>query len=306
MKIERCIFCLESLHGESVDLDPAGDFYNYVCLCCDRVKATGTCGVLAQTDDHRHVKGARHLISGILRWRSIRGIKNYRAISFDEVPLLPLNEYTPKEIPDKIDLLIRYFGIVSKSFGYIQDLSSRFDKAITFSPNEEEFKELINYLRKDNFLIQSDEEGNQGYKLSMPGWKRFYELEKTTVDLKQCFVAMNFKDEYDPIYKKIAEAICDCGFEPYCVKGLQSNDQITDLIVSGIKKSRFMVADFSGARPSVYYEAGFTQGLGRKVIWMAKKGTKPHFDTRQYSHIFWKDGDDLKQQLIQRIEATIL
>jgi len=29
------------------------------------------------------------------------------------------------------------------------------------------------------------------------------------------------------------------------------------------------------------------------------------FDIRQYSHIFWKDAEDLKRQLIDRIEATI-
>jgi hypothetical protein len=306
MKITRCIFCLESLHGETANLDPSGDFYNYVCLSCGLVRATGSCGVLAQTDDHRHVKGIRHLISGILRWRDIRGIKQYRPITFDEVPLLLLNEYTPKEIPDKIDLLIQYLGLISKSFGNVRDLPARFDKAVTFSPDEEEFRELTEYLIEEKLLIRSEEEGIQGYKLSMSGWKRFYELEKKHVDLKRCFVAMNFKNEYDPIYLKISEAIRACGFEPYRVKELQTNDQITDLIIAGIKKSGFMIADFSGARPSVYYEAGFARGLGKKVIWMAKRKTKLHFDTRQYKHIFWNDGDDLKNQLIARIEATIV
>jgi hypothetical protein len=30
-----------------------------------------------------------------------------------------------------------------------------------------------------------------------------------------------------------------------------------------------------------------------------------HFDTRQYSHIVWKDEDDLYSKLFNRIRATI-
>ena len=121
----------------------------------------------------------------------------------------------------------------------------------------------------------------------------------------QCFVAMNFADEYDSAYQSIAEAVKECGFNPYCVKGLQHNDDITDLIIAGIRKSRFVIAEFSGERPSVYYEAGYAKGLRKEVIWVARKGEQLHFDIRQYNHIIWSDTVDLKNQLIARIEATI-
>lgn len=304
--IERCIFCLETLPGPT-SLDSGGDFYSYYCLCCGYVKASGTCAVFEQTEDHRYVKDRRHLISGVLRWRSIRKNTEYRTILFDDIPKIIESSEIPAEIPDKADKLIEYFGLSSLSFGHVEVLDHTFDRSITFSPRGDEFRSLVNYLHNEKILLpKNDPAKGDGQELSMLGWRRYRELQKTAANEKQCFIAMNFDDAYDPILQKIKEAVLECKLEPYCVKGLQSNDQITDLIIAGIKKSKFLVADFSGNRPSVYYEAGFAKGLGKQVICLGKKGTKPHFDTRQYNHIFWMDGEDLKKQLIQRIEATII
>jgi len=67
------------------------------------------------------------------------------------------------------------------------------------------------------------------------------------------------------------------------------------------------VADFTGSRGGVYFEAGFALGLGIPVIWSCRKNDvkKVHFDTRQYNHIVWNDSSDLYRQLRDRIEATI-
>jgi nucleoside 2-deoxyribosyltransferase len=67
------------------------------------------------------------------------------------------------------------------------------------------------------------------------------------------------------------------------------------------------VADFTGHRGGVYYEAGFALGLGRPVIWTCHKDhlTQAHFDTRQYNHIEWSDSRELRERLRNRILATI-
>jgi hypothetical protein len=48
-------------------------------------------------------------------------------------------------------------------------------------------------------------------------------------------------------------------------------------------------------------------GLGRPVIWTCREDDrkKVQFDTRQYNHIFWKDPNDLRIKLADRIRATI-
>ena len=305
--INQCLFCLENLPA-TVNLSDVTDAYEYKCARCGLVKATGTCEVFLSTPEHRFLKGKRHLMSGILRWRAIRGDSDYRTIRFEDVSTLLENGQVPRTVLDKVDKLIEYFGLMSKSFGHVLILDNQRDYPITHSSNNEVFKNIVDYLKSQKWLERrtSLEPGNPvGLGLSMEGWRRFHDLERTIVDTKQCFVAMNFAEQYDPIYKNIAEAINVCGFKPYRVKDVQHNNIVTDLIISEIRKSRFLVADFSGERPSVYFEAGYAKGLGKEVIWTCKKGESPHFDTRQYSHIFWQDGEDLKKQLTNRIEATI-
>lgn len=59
----------------------------------------------------------------------------------------------------------------------------------------------------------------------------------------------------------------------------------------------------------MYFEAGFAIGLGIPIIWTARedevKGGKIHFDIRQYNCIEWKNPEDLKEKLINRIKAVI-
>ena len=64
------------------------------------------------------------------------------------------------------------------------------------------------------------------------------------------------------------------------------------------------------ARGSVYYEAGFSHGLGKDVIWTCHKDLIDHihFDLRQYACIPWEEGreEDLREALVSRIRAVIV
>ena len=88
-------------------------------------------------------------------------------------------------------------------------------------------------------------------------------------------------------------------------------NKIDDEIIAEIRRSRFLVADFTqgqdGARGGVYFEAGFAFGLGIPVIYTCRKDMieKLAFDTRQYNHIFWECNEDLRRSLGNRIAATI-
>jgi nucleoside 2-deoxyribosyltransferase len=68
-----------------------------------------------------------------------------------------------------------------------------------------------------------------------------------------------------------------------------------------------LVADFSGQRNGVYFEAGFMLGLGRPVIWVCEETDLKniHFDTRQYNTIVYTGADDLRTRLQFRIEANL-
>ena len=52
---------------------------------------------------------------------------------------------------------------------------------------------------------------------------------------------------------------------------------ITDEIMAQIKRSRFVVADYTAQRKSVYFEAGFALGLGLTVIPTCRADEIPNF-----------------------------
>jgi hypothetical protein len=90
-------------------------------------------------------------------------------------------------------------------------------------------------------------------------------------------------------------------------------DKIDDEIIGEIRRSRFLVADFthgpSGARGGVYYEAGFAYGLGLPVIRSCRKDildrNELHFDVRQHYHVVWETIEELRDGLEKRIRALV-
>lgn len=149
-------------------------------------------------------------------------------------------------------------------------------------------------------------------RVTLDGHAHLESLRTTQVESSQAFVAMWFDESMlDAWTDGIEPAIKIAGYEPLRIDRQEHNNKIDDEIIAGIRRSRFLVADFSqgnsGARGGVYYEAGFAHGLGIPVIFTCRKEDleKVHFDTRQFNHIVWKSPEDLKEGLSQRISATI-
>lgn len=57
-------------------------------------------------------------------------------------------------------------------------------------------------------------------------------------------------------------------------------DRIDDKILAEIRRSGLLVADFTGHRQGVYFEAGFALGLDVPVIWCCREDEieKAHFE----------------------------
>ncbi|MCC8996552.1 MAG: nucleoside 2-deoxyribosyltransferase [Nitrosomonas sp.] len=152
-------------------------------------------------------------------------------------------------------------------------------------------------------------DGSIQFQITAKGWSRISELQnKPNKESNQAFVAMWFNNKMNSYYQSIKEAIELDGTQCIRIDSEQHNNKICDEIIAQIRKSKYLVADFTGNRGGVYFEAGFALGLGIPVIWMVRNDylKKIHFDTRQYNHIVYKTEADLKQQLIYRIQATII
>lgn len=150
--------------------------------------------------------------------------------------------------------------------------------------------------------------GTQAYGLTAKG---LLELEGAQgVEAVTGFCAMWFDPKVRPFYEQaIAPAIRACGFEPLRLDYAEYNHSIDDEIIASIRRARFVVADLTGHRGGVYYEAGFAHGLGLPVIFMLREDDQAsvHFDVRQQNFILWRP-DDLPgacRRLTQRIRATL-
>ena len=110
----------------------------------------------------------------------------------------------------------------------------------------------------------------------------------------------------------IKPAIVDAGYEPVRIDRQEFLGKIDDEIVAEIRKSRFVVADFtttrkSGARGGVYYEAGFAHGLDIPAILTCHQDcmNDVHFDTNHFNHLVWATPEDMRTKLKNRIEAVL-
>lgn len=183
--------------------------------------------------------------------------------------------------------------------------------------SENEFYAFGNMLVDAGILARDD---SHRYSLTLAGYDRMEAINKRSGDGDQAFVAMWFDPIMNEAYVEgIEPAIVDCGYSALRIDRKEHSNKIDDEIIAEIRRSRFIVADFTTGvvkhdnklvcivRGGVYYEAGFALGLGLPVIWCVRgdQVDQVHFDTRQFNHIVWSNPSDLRVKLYNRISAII-
>jgi hypothetical protein len=168
----------------------------------------------------------------------------------------------------------------------------------------------LNYLNFEEALFADGNFSFVDIYITPSGYSHIDSLSDKKIDSQIGFCAMWFSQDVLPIWTDaIAPAIKNSGHDPKRIDSHQHNNRIDDEIIAMIRRSKFVVADFTGQRGGVYFEAGFALGLGQQVIWTCKKSElhNVHFDNRQYNFILWEDDklEDFKVALQNRIEATI-
>jgi hypothetical protein len=119
---------------------------------------------------------------------------------------------------------------------------------------------------------------------------------------------MWLNDSMKSVYDKgLSLGIRNAGFSPMLIPEKEHANKIDDEIIAEIRRSAFIVADFTGQRQNVYFETGFAIGFGLPVIWTCRQHDLKnlHFDIRQYNCIDWKDEQDLAGRLQRRVEAML-
>lgn len=212
-----------------------------------------------------------------------------------------LPRYTP---PEKLDNFLDLMAQMTPALGEYTTFNPDRDYPLLIARNSGEVGFLMNHLSKRGFT----EGTHHDISLTMDGWQRLEEIQHAGRLSNRVFVAMWFDKSTDELYDKaISPAIADAGYDPLRIDKYEHVNRIDDEIIAQIRRSRFMVADFTGQRYGVYFEAGMMMGLGRTVIWLCDKKElhegKLHFDIRQFNFIAHESIEDAKNRLHNRILA---
>lgn len=183
---------------------------------------------------------------------------------------------------------------------------------------------ILDYLNRQELIdidgfgreaeLPSSPGGNTNCRLTIAGWERYSLLQKGRHHSNRAFMAMPFSSNPDAsesklfaVYRRAAE---QAGFD--LTNPLLHHPQaglIDDHLRVEIRTSCFVVAELTNGNQGAYWEAGFAEGLGKKVIYSCeqtifegegsgRKGT--HFDTNHLQTVVWQAekldeaGDKLK------------
>lgn len=284
---------------------------DFICVSCPRCGEYEVTGSLLWSLRHYSLE-KRFQLSSLTRRNTLHGGPVLRLDTYN-VDSLIKNQSPAPSVLEKIDHLIEYLGIKSgNQFGCRIELNAEFDFPIIYSTSANEFDSILNHLASENYYVQDGLKARSRVgHLSTKGWERFYDLRKRKSDSNQCFVAMWFSENLDSAFHNgVVKAVQQYGMKAVRMDKLDHNDYIDDRMILEIKKSRFMVADFTGHRGGVYFEAGYARGLGLPVIFTCKDEgdwkKDLHFDVEHLPFIIWKDETELFEKLRDRIGATIL
>lgn len=291
MSTDPCVVCqlprqLTSSSGEGV-----------IRFSCER------CGTYEwQIDAPQQGRAARQLLmSGYIRAQN-------------RVSVVPL--FTPEMVkfvenrpyPSLVERSQILLDTLASIAGYTREPKNVFEElsvlAATYSPDAAALRPLAEILADQGL---AKDFGNslaltpKGY-LAVDGRLRLPSLSG------QGFVAMSFDGLMDVAFVEgFQKGISDAGYRPFRIDNKEHANGISDEIIFEIRRSRFIIADYTQMNNGVYFEAGFAIGAGIPVIPTCQKEDFPklHFDIRHINTLQWSEPADLRESLKKRILAVI-
>ena len=274
----------------------------------------------------------KYIISGILRDNFERGIET-PLITIDTINTLVDPGRMPSGINEQLRHLMRHIASRTEYYGQILQLVDT-DYPLGFCKNKHEFSAMVNALKEKQWIVESSDSKHIGsIAATINGLAEVEKSEHYQKESNRVFIAMQFNNEMLKVYEQfIKPAVIEAGYDPLIILEKHHNNDINNEIIAEIRRSRFLIADLTGHRGGVYFEAGFAFGLGIPVIWSCKsdwfniavpikmdvkyngddievminQDRHIHFDVNHYPFIKWETGEQLRKELYDRIRATIV
>lgn len=244
----------------------------------------------------------RLLTSGTLpsdRWHG-------RMLSFENSKRLYQDDGSPL---DKYENTIRRIASQAHTFGH--EFSFPEDRWLVPTMDDEEAELILRALIDEGYLAGSFTTSRIEFHLTPLGIRFAAELaSEAKTDSISVFIAACFNDELKEARDTIYNTLDDLGYKPRQVNREPHNELIDLKIYELIRESRFLVADLTCNRQSVYYEVGFAHGLGLEVVLTCNSDhmrnfedefKHVHFDLSHRNILEWTTSEELGEKLRSHI-----
>lgn len=296
--MSSCLVCTEQ-SAESLPVD--SDSVHQKCARCGEFRISGSAAVTVKGDGTDEAL-RRAKLSGWIHDQN-------RAGALPVITTQNIERIVARPLPTVAERATR---LLAEAAHGLTNLTVRFDinqprfMAATYSADREDLYVLMRLLANHG-LIEHEAIGGIA-DISPAGLLQLDQLKQKATGSSQGFVAMWFTDDLNAIYAKgFQKGIFEAGYDPLRIDRIEHVNRIDDEIILQIRRSRFVVADFTGHRGGVYFEAGFALGMDLPVFWTCRKDDldKLHFDIRQFNCIDWETPEELSERLAKRIEAVL-
>jgi hypothetical protein len=213
---------------------------------------------------------------------------------------------------DRANRALKYLAsnLIAERWSSLPSASESELKARTYSGNSTELESLFHILAYEELIAVEGTMNNSiaNVKISAKGLLAAEALSAQGSNSLQGFVGMSFDNNLREAWiSGFDPAIRSAGYQPVRIDAKEYVGGITDEIMAEIRRSRFVVADYTGQKNGVYFEAGFALGLGLVVIptCRADEIAGLHFDIRHLNTLTWNDPAELSDLLANRIRAVL-
>jgi hypothetical protein len=220
-------------------------------------------------------------------------------------------QHSKTSVSENVQKLLNYLIRKSPRPSVRVEFNTDYDFRVIDARDTSELEFYLKYLEESG-LIEVEEEGRHlqslpTYYLTPAGWDNVLGTSASSAEHGRVFVAMWFHESMNDAYETgIKLALKGTGYLPVCMNETLQNDDISFAILAEIRRAQFVIADITGARNGVYFEAGFAKALGRDVFFTCRKdrfAQDKHFDTEHFHHTTWETPADLARSLQEKVMA---
>jgi hypothetical protein len=304
--LEKCPVCLMQLPAGRSSYDHEKEIYRYLCAGCSRFESSwhDVHNLLDKISGPDRVR-----LSGSIRERYETGAGPHDTPFVNASLIGAFINSAPAEIDvaTKARKLLMSIARHANRPGVSTPVDFELHRAMCYAADRDELIYFCQYLLQMKWVEGPLGSGSASFTLTPTGWEEV--RRRPRIDSPNGFVAMRFHCTTDDAYAHgIKPAIeTDCKYNCQRIDAMHFNGDISDKLMAEIREARFVVADLTGHRRGVYFEAGFAMGLGIDVIWTCYSpcANRTHFDAEHFNQIRWDTPADLRAKLATRIRATI-